>query len=144
MSRNSATAPSSGPRHLDLPRRSDIDRVAAGVAFVRETLADWHVGSGEEPAVDVVLVAAELLSNAERHGGGTRWLEVERLDGRLRLTVHDTSPLGPAPVLPHLPERTGGHGLYIVDLLSTTWGWQPLGPGKAVWAELPLPVRPGQ
>ncbi|WP_052441113.1 ATP-binding protein [Streptacidiphilus anmyonensis] len=142
MSPNSTTAPSFGPRHLDLPRRADVDRVAMGIAFVRRSLGDWQVERNEDAAVDAVLVAAELLSNAERHGGGTLWLELERHAGALRIAVHDASPSPPAPVLPHLAERAGGHGLFIIDRVATAWGWESEPPGKAVWAELPLPARP--
>jgi hypothetical protein len=145
MSPTSAAAPSHGRRHLDFPARDGADHVAVGIEFVRQALADWNVGTeplggDEERSVDAMLVAAELLGNAERHGGGTRALEVEPCDGRLRLTVYDASPMPPRRVLPHQPEHAGGHGLHIVDRLSLTWGWRPRGPGKAVWAELPAPL----
>ncbi|WP_084728792.1 ATP-binding protein [Streptacidiphilus neutrinimicus] len=141
MSPDSATAASFGPRHLDLPHRDGVDRVAAGIMFVREALAEWHIGSGEEPAIDAVLVAAELLSNAERHGGGGSSMDLEHPLGLLRLTVHDANARAPRAVHPHLPDRVGGHGLFIVDRLSKAWGWRPGGGGKDVWAELPLPDR---
>ncbi len=154
MSLGSAPAPLSfGPRHLDFSRRNGTDPVAAGVEFVRIALAEWCIdaeppeaevaagplGAVAELAVDVVLIVAELLSNAERHGAGSRSLDLEARNGRLRVTVVDGSPLAPHPVLPHRPERTGGHGLHIIDRLSTAWGWEPQGPGKAVWAELSVP-----
>ncbi|RAG86475.1 ATP-binding protein [Streptacidiphilus pinicola] len=147
MSSSAATAPSFGPRHLDFLLHDDVDRVAAGVEFVRAALADWHLGAGPPPgdderAVDVVLVTAELVGNAERHGGGTRSLDVERRDGRLRLTIHDRSGLPPLPVRPHRAGHASGHGLYIVDRLCTAWGWERDSGGKAVWAELPAPLAP--
>jgi anti-sigma regulatory factor (Ser/Thr protein kinase) len=142
MSPKPPAAPSYRPRHLDFPPDSGIDRVALGIDFVRRALAEWQAGEesrgrDEDRTVDLVLVTAELLGNAERHGGGTRSVQVELCDGRLRLTVYDNNPLPPRRVLPHRAERTGGHGLHIVERLSLAWGWRPDGPGKAVWAELP-------
>ncbi|WP_052434784.1 ATP-binding protein [Streptacidiphilus melanogenes] len=145
MSRARATAPSPGHRHLafsDIEWHEGHERVAEGIDFVRRAVSEWQVGTealggDEEQAVDVLLVAAELLSNAERHGGGATAIDIEPRSGALCLTVTDVSPLPPRQVRPHLPERTSGHGLYIIDRLSTAWGWVPCRSGKAVWAELP-------
>ncbi|SEM17978.1 ATP-binding protein [Streptacidiphilus jiangxiensis] len=144
MSHARATAPSPGPRHLafsDIEWHEGHERVTAGIDFVRRAVSEWQVGretlgGDEEQAVDVLLVAAELLSNAERHGGGATAIDLEPRSGVLRLTVTDASPLPPRPVRPHRPERTGGHGLHIIDCLSAAWGWVSCRSGKAVWAEL--------
>ncbi|WP_052438942.1 ATP-binding protein [Streptacidiphilus jiangxiensis] len=143
------TAFPSGPWHLELSGEAGVDRVATGIAFVRRALAEGRADAEPREAdgeraldvvlVDVVLVAAELLGNAERHGGGTRSVDLEHRPGLLRIIVCDTSPLPPRPVLPHRAERAGGHGLHIVAVLSADWGWSQDGPGKAVWADLPLP-----
>ncbi|WP_051944140.1 ATP-binding protein [Streptacidiphilus rugosus] len=145
MSPTSPTAPAFDSRHLDFPDGGAGDSVAAGIMFVRRALAEWRLGAGPvgreaDWAIDVVLVVAELLANAERHGGRARSLDVARHGGRLRLVVTDRSPLPPRQARPHDPARPGGHGLHIIDRVSAAWGWAPLGPGKSVWAELPTPL----
>jgi hypothetical protein len=72
-------------------------------------------------------VALRLLANAER----------------LVVEVWDCHPGAPVrQVTADDAER--GRGLAIVAQLSARWGSRRLGPyAKAVWAELPLPPRPG-
>ena len=62
-------------------------------------------------------------------------LRLTLLAARLRVTVWDRS--AHAPLLERaLPDDEGGRGLWLVDSLSTSWGWarEPQG-GKYVWCE---------
>jgi hypothetical protein len=56
----------------------------------------------------------------------------------LHIAVRDGSQVIPRHSL-QAPDvhRTDGRGLFLVDAMSTRWGWEPLGTGKRVWFELP-------
>ncbi|WP_051942954.1 ATP-binding protein [Streptacidiphilus rugosus] len=125
---------------------TDGDRALAvtrGMEYVRQTLAEWHLGSpeiggDEERAEDALLCATELLDNAEQHAGGARELrlDLDPTDQRLRITVADAAPGRlPRPALPHRPDQAGGHGLHILSRLSV-WGSTRYGDGKTVWADV--------
>jgi anti-sigma regulatory factor (Ser/Thr protein kinase) len=95
-----------------------------------------------EAVEDAVLIASELVTNAYRHGrrGDVR-LIVSLAAGTLRLTVADQTPYVPLPDAEDAEEDAEcGRGLFLVELLSATWGHRPVGGnpecGTAVWAEL--------
>ena len=131
--------PSSAVHHreLVLGGTGDATAFSAWVAWIRQTLTEWQLSARD---ADVVLVAAELLSNALRHAGGIRRLSLDHHEGVLRIGVSDPSPDPPRP-REHRPEAVGGHGMFIVDNLALRWGTTPESDGKTVWAELPVPRR---
>jgi anti-sigma regulatory factor (Ser/Thr protein kinase) len=89
----------------------------------------------EAQARDALLLTGELVTNAVRYAGGAIDITVMVADGRLRIEVHDSSPIHPHPTI---PSSHGGYGLHIVDHVSDRWGVIPYPPGKIVWAELDL------
>ncbi|AVH97072.1 ATP-binding protein [Streptomyces cinereoruber] len=110
---------------------------------LRRTLERWEWGAIEGVAS---LVLSELLTNAVRHGR-VPGREVEtrfiRLPGGLRVEVHDASERRPAMALPAEEGAEGGRGLPLVDTLAARWGVEDRsGPGKLVWAELPVDGEP--
>ncbi|CAL9293326.1 ATP-binding protein [Streptomyces sp. SudanB182_2057] len=96
------------------------------------------VVSNDGPANETLtLIAAELASNAVRHG------HVPRRDFRIRLTASDDSlRLEVSDTrterLPEVREPSGesGRGLVLVEALADKWGVAPRQPGKTVWAEV--------
>jgi anti-sigma regulatory factor (Ser/Thr protein kinase) len=100
---------------------------------VREHVRDVLTEYPSALVDDAVLVASELVSNANRHGDGVRWLEVRADLGMVHIAVADRSP-GP-------PAATGdgeheGFGLRIVGAASAQWSFHRDGDGKVVWARL--------
>lgn len=90
--------------------------------------ADWHD--------DAVLVVSELVANAVEATGGCRvaaWYIAA--DHALRVEVSDVSPDLPVPQEPS-STRVGGHGLRIVEALSTRWGVEFEDGVKIVWFEI--------
>lgn len=142
------------PRRLPLP--SGSPRLARCVLraiptapktardFTRTTLADWRLEGLFE---DAEMTVSELVTNALRHGlRGLRQprrphpvqLVLVRDENRLLSVVTDPSDQTPARSQADDSAETG-RGLWIVEAISTRWGWAPLGTGgKAVWAAFDL------
>ncbi|MFJ9643710.1 ATP-binding protein [Streptomyces sp. NPDC004244] len=130
--------PPSAVRHREIAFENDCADTKTcntGIAWVRRTLTDWDLlGQGQ----DAVLIAAELLSNAAKHGGGILSLALDWHGHLLRIAVTDPSP-DPPRLREHRPDATGGHGVFLVDVLAQQWGSESHGPGKTVWADVRLP-----
>lgn len=87
---------------------------------------------------DVLLLTSELVANSVRHGAG------EQI--RLRAVLHTDRVLvevwdggsGFSAVAPRLPEPTqhGGRGLYLVDMVATSWGIHRVDDAAWVWFEI--------
>jgi hypothetical protein len=85
------------------------------------------------------VIITELATNVVKHvgDGAPATLVLEWKRDRLRVEVHDTSPVVPAA------RKTGcydecGRGLHRVAGLTADWGVLPTPVGKAVWCEVPL------
>ncbi|MET9129349.1 ATP-binding protein [Streptomyces antibioticus] len=86
---------------------------------------------------DAELLVTELASNVVKHVGegepATLILELDK--GRLRLEVHDTSPVSPS-----LNEADGdqecGRGLHLIAFIAAAWGTAHTAVSKSVWCEI--------
>ncbi|MEV6651880.1 ATP-binding protein [Streptomyces sp. NPDC051219] len=110
--------------------------------LTRQVLADWFTLSGAAGRVmaqDVLLLVSEVVTNACRHGGAPYELRLDRAPGRLLVQVSDTGPGQPTPHGPHRAARASGHGLYLLERLSSRWGWVRREAGKTVWFEMTVP-----
>ncbi|WP_414938423.1 ATP-binding protein [Amycolatopsis sp. cmx-11-51] len=114
---------------LSLDVVDDLTDLARVRAWARAELRDL---AGEDLA-DTILVLDELVSNALRHGKGSRRVRLLRQPGRLRIEVDDS---GRTPAVPRPPSDNGGRGLALIDACAATWGQDPRDDGKTVWAEL--------
>jgi anti-sigma regulatory factor (Ser/Thr protein kinase) len=128
-----------------LPSRAviDLDTQATAPgrarAWIRQVLPEWQV-AGLLEAAEVVV--SELVTNA--------MLVSRRLDrpsvrliltldqGELTVFVRDYCPGSPQP-RDVGDEEENGRGLFLVEAMSSRFGWYPSGdgaPGKVVWAAL--------
>jgi anti-sigma regulatory factor (Ser/Thr protein kinase) len=84
-----------------------------------------------------VLACSELVTNALLHGHGPPRLRLSAGSDRARLSVYDAAPGLPVPnARPGMPSRDPhGRGLAIVGDQADSWGAEPEGGGKWVWAE---------
>lgn len=124
------------PRHAQLTLPNDAAGAALARDFARRLLVEWNYRGSLD---DAVLLVSELVTNAMRHGSGTRTLRLGGNAGRVRIEVADSSPTMPAV---RAPGSDGGWGLRLVDRLSAAWGVIPSAGGKLVWCELrPQPVN---
>ncbi|MDX2936486.1 ATP-binding protein [Streptomyces ipomoeae] len=122
-------------------------RLARRLAAVR--LDAWGLPYGTEAHGDIVLIVAELTTNAVRHGHvpGRDFhlrLHMDARSGTVRVEITDTRaerhPLRPATVPDGPGAEETGRGLLLVSHLAARWDWHPRteGPGKTVWAEYAL------
>lgn len=88
---------------------------------------------------DALLLITELVTNSVRYGGPPIVLAIECDGEGLHVRVRDGSQDLPRPTQADL-EDEGGRGLTLVELLTTTWGVEPVadeyGTGKEVWFAL--------
>ncbi|MFC7795565.1 ATP-binding protein [Streptomyces cinereoruber] len=92
---------------------------------------------------DVLVVIAELVTNAEQHApGGPVELHLVVHKARVLVAVSDRCPTPPATALPDPSndEQECGRGLFLVRALSASFGHVKTEDGKTVWAWI---VEPG-
>ncbi|MFF8996929.1 ATP-binding protein [Streptomyces achromogenes] len=119
-------------RFTSTPRGARLAR-----RLVSQRLDEWGHPYDSPANESVTLIAAELASNAVRHGhvpGRDFLLRLTASDDALRLEVSDTR----SERLPEVREPCGesGRGLMLVGALADKWGVAPRQPGKTVWAEV--------
>lgn len=100
--------------------------------FVLAVLQDWRLGSLADEAA---LLATELATNAVEHAGTAFRLSLTRAGTGLRIALEDVNSAAPQ-VLEPVPDAFGGRGVAIIERLADAWGWDRVGAGKVVWAEL--------
>ncbi|MFE0454872.1 ATP-binding protein [Streptomyces sp. NPDC058914] len=85
------------------------------------------------------LLVTELATNVVKHvgEGASATLILEWRGERLRLEVHDKSPIGPSLKTADCDEECG-RGLHLIASLSVDWGTVLTAVGKAVWCEIAL------
>jgi anti-sigma regulatory factor (Ser/Thr protein kinase) len=117
----------------------DFDPDTAEIRRAREFVVTAAADGADatELADRLALVVSELASNAVLHAGTPFTVRVRRGHDVVRVEVVDRSAGQPAP-RPLDPTAVSGRGLAIVDSLASSWGVEPSGSGKCVWAELPL------
>ncbi|MFI6417712.1 ATP-binding protein [Streptomyces sp. NPDC050842] len=104
---------------------------------VRSTLGQWGALNATD---EVELVVTELATNVMKHvgQGAPATLVLEPRGGRLRVELHDKSPVLPKPGGVAGCEEECGRGLHLLASMSADWGTLLTGTGKAVWCELSL------
>lgn len=131
------TMPFTDRVELELDR--DPTAPARARAELRDALAD---GVGEADRATLTLLTSELVTNAVIHSGAdagdTVWLRITSYPDRVRIEVTDPGSGFEIGNLPPRPRDFGGHGLVVVEGLSSRWGTTREGSdgGFRVWFEL--------
>jgi len=117
--------------------RCDFDLARGAPALARRFIRGYLADAGADARCQQVaeLLASELVTNAVTHAWSTARLSVTVADGAARVTVTDD---GPGRLSPRQPDDDGGYGLWLVDWLARSWGWDRTADGKAVWFTAPL------
>lgn len=119
--------------------RLRLEPESASPARARRFVEDVLVRSGHEAVLETaLLLTSELVTNAVLHGQGSDIGVTVRVDGGVRVEVHDNGPGIPSPK--HYADDAGtGRGLLLVEAMSTAWGVEVIGHGKTVWFEVDAP-----
>lgn len=128
-----------------LPSRAVLDLGALPTApgraraWIRQVLPQWKVAGLLEAAE---LVVSELVTNAmlvsRRLDRASIRLILALEHGELTILVRDYCP-GSPQTRDAGDEAENGRGLFLVEAMSSRFGWYPSGdgaPGKVVWAAL--------
>jgi len=102
--------------------------------FATRVLEDWHV---PESVATATLVVSELVTNSIRHAQTVNELTLSLAQDRLRIAVHDLADDSPQPLGRPDADAVDGRGLFLVEVMSRSWGVFPSTlSGKTVWAIL--------
>ncbi|MGW0699721.1 ATP-binding protein [Streptomyces sp. NPDC002867] len=126
---------------FEVPAR--VESVSRTRRLVSERLGLWGIGGDTRDTV--LLIVSELVTNAVVHTGGHLVsCQLQRTEGRLRVTVQDQGSTATGPRVCHGLEEERGRGLLLVEAVSTAWGTHDCerGTGRVVWAELPCTAQP--
>jgi len=135
MNRMAPPRPSARRPSLLISLTPEPAAVAEARRHVRAAIEAW--GAPADPYV-AALLTSELVTNAIRHEAGEAVkLLVTCSFGHLRVYVHDTSRVWPAPLEASV-DAEDGRGLMLVASLSTDWGWYMTPAGKVVYFTLAL------
>jgi anti-sigma regulatory factor (Ser/Thr protein kinase) len=116
----------------------ELAAVGEARKFLQRTLTEWSVDG--QITADAVLCLSELVTNAIIHTGGGCRMQVELHDGVLTTRVHDGGrTITPQMSTPADRIRAHGHGLQLVEALSSRWGQTADPPSPSVWFALDVP-----
>jgi anti-anti-sigma factor len=105
---------------------------------------------GETDRATLTLLTSELVTNAVIHSspdaGDTVGLRITTYPDRVRVEVNDPGSGFEVDDLPPRPRDFGGHGLVVVEGLSSRWGTSRAGAegGFSVWFELDVATDAAQ
>lgn len=148
MPKSSAPSNDSGPPGPAEIRRSHLELGALPTAVpcarlhAKQVVWEWGLVHLSDT---VELIVSELVTNALRAmaGYGTIRMWLSSDSTRVLIEVWDGDPSPPVlkppgdDGMPDVSQETG-RGLFLVDMLSVNWNWQPSQHhgGKVVWAEV--------
>jgi len=99
-------------------------------------LAAHRPPAAAHAAEDVLLVVAELVTNAVRHAGGRGELRMDLDGGRVRVVVADRNPSLPRPREGRL-DGSGGLGWHLMTTLTDSLTVTASPHGKEIHAHVP-------
>ncbi|MEU0518741.1 ATP-binding protein [Streptosporangium sp. NPDC006007] len=134
-------------RTLGLLGQVDLPAEVATVPQVRRYVRDLLDGTGHPQTDEALLLVTELVTNSVRHSdsgrtpGGRVTVTVIAHNGTLHFDVIDAGSAGHRPMLcPDVPfDSGGGRGLWLVQEMSSAWGWYETAAGRVVWFQLAGP-----
>ncbi|MFD9795261.1 ATP-binding protein [Streptomyces sp. NPDC059070] len=138
-----ATGQASRSRRFSLDGQPGV--VARCRDLTRQALDEWYSPygpGGRAAAEDALLLVSEVVTNAYTHGDAPYELRLDHRGATVWVQVSDHSPRRPRPHGRHRAARSSGHGLYLLQRLSASWGWVPRGRGKTVWFEIEVAASP--
>ena len=123
----------------------DVPAEARSVAVVRGRVGDLLAAAGHADVDVVLLLLSEIVSNSVRHSdsgrrpGGRITVAMATADDLIHIDVIDDGSAAPIPDAPPsgvAELNEGGRGLWLVQQLSTAWGWHEETGARVVWFEV--------
>ncbi len=133
---------------IEIALARDVDAPARARAELRQAIVG-RLSDGD--SATATLLTSELVTNAVIHPneavGGSVGLRITAYTDRIRVEVTDAGAgFDPGSLRPSQPREPGGHGLVVVDGLSSRWGTdrRDIGgdEGFCVWFELDADTDP--
>jgi hypothetical protein len=116
-----------------MTRAKRFTHAPESVAFARRFAHEVLEGSPDDIRDPATLMISELASNCIRHTDTGFDLMISRTAVEIRVEATDRAGGEPRLRSP-APTDPNGRGLQIIDMLSSSWGFEPLaGGGKTVW-----------
>ncbi|MEU8682886.1 ATP-binding protein [Streptomyces sp. NPDC048611] len=119
-------------------QQTPVNRAAEARDRVQELLNMHRPRVGELSMIDALLVTSELVTNAQRHGGGLADFSARIASGLLEVTVADRSPRHPATAIGPEKYGVGGYGWPMIQKLTSCVVIVPAVDGKAITVTVPL------
>lgn len=130
-------------RRIERRFKSRPESVPEARHLVAWALRDWGLDDADSAAaaaMDLLLMASELVTNAAKSSSDSFVLSVDVHRDHLELAVADADP-SPARRIDPGFEQPNGRGLGIVAALSSSWGQTPYdGHTKRVWFRMDVPA----
>lgn len=121
--------------------RRDVEVIPHVRKWARKVVTDSRVNFTGEKLDALEICVSELATNAVRYGDGGGTFAViisQRYRTAIRAEIVDQG--NTRRLIPHIPpdpvEGEGGRGLYLVELLSTSWGHVVDQTARVVWCEV--------
>lgn len=119
-------------------QQTPVNKAADARDRVHELLHAHRPQVDELSGIDALLVTSELVTNAQRHGGGVAGFSARIAGGLLEVTVADRSPRHPATAIGREKYGLGGYGWPMIQKLTSCVVIVPTGDGKAITVTVPL------
>ncbi|MEU8786590.1 ATP-binding protein [Streptomyces sp. NPDC048637] len=119
-------------------QQTPVNKAAEARDRVQELLHAHRPRVDELSMIDALLVTSELVTNAQRHGGGLADFSARIAAGFLELTVADRSPRHPATAIGGEKFGVGGYGWPMIQKLTSCVVIVPAVGGKAITVTVPL------
>ncbi|WP_380172707.1 ATP-binding protein [Kineococcus sp. DHX-1] len=127
----------------DWSRETTLAPVPLSSRAARHFVADWCIGEGViGDVVDtLLLLTAEVVTNAVLHGRSDVHLRVGRVGSRVRIAVGDENTRLPMRRESD-PEALNGRGIALVEALADAHGVEVDPLGKTVWFDVATALAP--
>ena len=111
----------------------------------RHIVADWCISEGiiGDVVDTLLLLTAELVTNAVLHGRSEVVLSLGRRGAHVRVGVGDENTRVPLRSAPD-PEALNGRGMALVEALSDDYGVEVSSYGKTVWFDVLTSLAPAR
>ncbi|WP_328383911.1 ATP-binding protein [Streptomyces sp. NBC_00400] len=119
-------------------QQAPVNKAAEARDQVQELLNAHLPAIDEISMIDALLVTSELVTNAQRHGGGLSGFSARIVADRLEVTAADRSSRQPDTAVGREKYAVGGYGWPMIQQLTACVVIIPTSGGKVITVSIPL------